>query len=61
MPRRLKIDRPVRVEVQLPESVASKVRLELWSDLESRVPTGAMSELATRLFEDWLKTRGVQI
>lgn len=62
MPRPYKLDRPVRLEFSIPESLASKIKLELFSEVEGRVPMGAMSELAIRLFTEWLATeRGVKI
>jgi hypothetical protein len=59
MPRRKKIDRPRALEVQLPDSIYTKVKAELYSDIEGKVPFGAMSALAEELLTDWLRTRGV--
>lgn len=59
MPRPRKIDRPVRVEVKLPESLHAKLQLELFSELEGCVPLGRMSELFTDLATEWLQKRGV--
>jgi hypothetical protein len=59
MPRPLKTDRPVRFEVYLPESLYAKVKLELFSEVEGRVPHGRTSELYTELTTRWLKERGV--
>ncbi len=60
MPRPKLIDRPVPIEIQVPESLASRVKLELFSDLENRVPHGEMSKLVCRLLTDWLRTeRGI--
>lgn len=62
MPRPAKIDRPRRVEAQVPESILARVDLELFSDLEGRVPHGKRSELITMLLKQWLVSeRGVQI
>jgi len=61
MPRIKKIDRPKRVEVQLPESVKLKVDMELYSELEGKVPFGKFSELVTELLGDWLRARGVAL
>lgn len=61
MGRRLKIDRPERVEVQLPGTIAFAMKAELYSDIEGRVPFGAVSELATQLITNWLRERGVTI
>lgn len=54
-----KIDRPTRIEIWLPESLALKLRLELFSPAEGRVPKGRMSELGVELFTKWLETRGI--
>jgi hypothetical protein len=59
MPRPPRIDRPVHKNVNIPESVATKVDLELYSAIEERVPHGAWSSLLTELLNDWLKKRGI--
>jgi hypothetical protein len=61
MPRTKLIDRPRKVEVQIPSSVWDKVQNELYSDVEGKIPFGATSRLATQLFIDWLKARKVAI
>ena len=61
MTLRLKLDRPRALEVQLPDSILTKVRAELYSEVDGRVPFGAMSKLAERLFTDWLRARGVEV
>lgn len=53
-----KLDRPTRIEIWLPESLATKLRLELHSEAEGRVPKGRMSKLGQELFTKWLKERG---
>ena len=58
MPRPKKTDRPRRFEVCLPESVYARLQLELFSELEGKVPFGAMSVLTTRLIDQWLNSRG---
>lgn len=60
MPRPKKTDRPIRVEAKVPESVISCVNLELFSEVEGKVPHGKISELVTQLLRDWLSSRGVQ-
>ena len=60
MPRPKKVDRTQRIEVQIPASILTKVKLELYSELEGRVPFGSMSELTTELMTDWLKARGIE-
>lgn len=61
MPRPRKLDRPHRLEIQLPESLWAKLNVELYSEVEGRVPHGALSELAVGLISDWLKSRGVAV
>lgn len=59
MPRPRLTDRPKQFNVQLPESLYGKVRVELYSELEGRVPHGALSELVQTLIRGWLTDRGV--
>lgn len=54
MPKPARVIRPVKKNLSLPEDVVAPVELLLWSELESRVPHGAFSELVTRLLRDWL-------
>lgn len=58
MPRPLKVDRPKRIEVQIPESIHRRLHDELYSELEGKVPHGAVTELFTALVTSWLKQRG---
>lgn len=44
MPRRPNIDRPVRLELKMRESIRSKVDLYLFSEVEQRVPKGKYQE-----------------
>lgn len=60
MPNPRKLDRPVETAFSIPTSVIAKVRLELHSEIEGRVPHGAMSKLVTELMVDWLKIRGIE-
>lgn len=60
--RKAQIDRPSRVEIWLPESLHLRLKLELFSELEGKVPHGRMSELGVELFTKWLKEeRGVAL
>lgn len=61
MTRSKKVDRPRPLEIQLPESIHSKVKAALWSEVEGKVPFGALSALGTQLFSDWLKSRGIPV
>jgi hypothetical protein len=59
MTRRKKIDRPKEVAIQVPESILTKVKAELYSEVEGKVPFGAFSGLVEELFTHWLRSRGV--
>lgn len=61
MPRPKKVDRPRAVELQLPDSLWMKVRAELYSEIEGKIPFGAVSALGVQLFTEWLKSRGVNV
>lgn len=62
MPRLKKIDKSIRLEVQIPTSIMSKVQLELYSDLEGKIPMGKMSELVSKLLTQWLRQdRGLSL
>lgn len=43
MPRKPNIDRPVPLEISLPESIHTRLMLHLFSELEGRVPKGSYS------------------
>lgn len=51
MPRPKRIDRPVEKHVCLPTSLVAKVELELYSELESKVPFGAWQKFLVGLVE----------
>lgn len=61
MARRLKIDRPTPLTIQMPASIHAKIMEQLYSDIEGRVPFGALSALGEVLFTDWLRERGVEV
>lgn len=61
MPQPRKVDRGTKLCVQVPASILGKVQLELHSEIEGRVPFGAMSKLTTELLSDWLRSRGVVV
>ena len=54
MPRPRKTDRPTRLVIYIPESIAAELNLLLFSEAEGKVPHGAMSEFFTRLAEQAL-------
>jgi hypothetical protein len=57
MPKPKLAIRPIEKKISIPEDIVAQVDLELWSDLEGKVPFGAWSELATELLRDWLGHR----
>lgn len=59
MARPKKIDRPERLVINIPASIHARVQLELYSQLEGRVPYGATSDLVSQLLTQWLDSRGV--
>lgn len=54
MPRPLKTDRPIKVTISLPESLYTRLMLHLMSDVEGRVPHGAVSGFFERLAREAL-------
>jgi hypothetical protein len=61
MGRHRKVDRPRDIELHIPESIYIKIREQLYSEIEGKVPYGAISNLGTQLFIEWLEGRGVSI
>ena len=52
MPRPRKTDRPVEKNLSLSSSLVARVELELFSELEGKVPFGAWQRYVTKLIED---------
>ena len=52
-----KILRPVSKHLSLPEDIVAKVELELYSELEQRVPHGAWAALIEQLLREWCRSR----
>ena len=61
MAQRKLIDRPVRVNINISDSIRSQVELELFSELEGRVPYGAWTRLLNEVLAKWLAERGVEL
>ena len=59
MPRPRNLEATHRIEARIPSSLYAKLQIELYSDLEGRVPFGATSELFTLLVANWLRSRGI--
>lgn len=52
---RKKLDPSVRKHIYIPESLANEIEVLLCDPLSGEVRYGAWSDLATRLFKDWLE------
>jgi hypothetical protein len=61
MTRRKLIDASTHVQIYIPESLKVKMDLELYSELEQKVPFGARGKLLGELISEWLKSRGVEV
>lgn len=59
MARPKKTDRPIEKNLSLPSSIVARVELELFSELEGRVPFGAWQKYIVSLIEaDLAKKEG---
>lgn len=61
MPRPLKVDRPHKKTVSLPESIVARVDLLLYSETEARVPQSAWQNYLTNLIRKDLIARGIKL
>lgn len=61
MARVKKLDRPVLFRAYIPQSLHDRLQIELYSELEGKIPHGAQTELITELVTGWLKSRGVML
>jgi hypothetical protein len=61
MPRPRHTDKPQEVKIYLPKSIHEKMMNQLYSDIEGRVPYGAVTTLHTELVVKWLESRGVEV
>ena len=57
MARPKKTDRPVEKNISLPQSIVVRVELELFSELEGRVPFGAWQRYIVGLIEADMQKR----
>lgn len=55
MARPPKLDRPVEKTLSIPASVHTRIELELFSELEGRVPHGKWSALVTELLREYVR------
>jgi hypothetical protein len=60
MPRPKLIDRPRRIETHIPTSLWNRAEKHLFSELEGRIPHGAVSDLFALLLEEWVTKQEIQ-
>lgn len=58
MARPRKAIRPVEKRISIDEDLVARVELELWSDLEGKVPFGSWSQYINRLIRQDLQHKG---
>ena len=59
MARPLKTVRTIYKNIGLPEDLVSRMELELYSDLEEKIPFGAMQAFFTQLLRDYFSKQEV--
>jgi hypothetical protein len=57
MARPKKLIRTVYKNIALPEDLAAKVELELYSEVEGKIPFGAQQEFFSRLLREYFDNR----
>jgi hypothetical protein len=57
MPRPKHVDRPIDKKISIPESVVAEIDLELFSEIEGKVPHGAWARLINELLVKHIKQR----
>lgn len=57
MPRTPRLMRPVRKNLAVPEDIAARVDLELFSELEGRVPHGAWSNFVAEVLREHFRRK----
>lgn len=58
MPRPPKAIKPIEKNISLPTDVVARIDLELFSDVQGRVPHGAWSRLVESLLREHIKKLG---
>lgn len=53
--------RPVEKSLSLPQDIADRIELMLWSDLEGKVPHGAFSKFIEQAVREWFVKRTVEV
>ena len=57
MPRPRNTIRPVEIRLSLPETVRAQMDVELFSELEGRVPYGARTQFVQQLVQDYFRRK----
>ncbi len=57
MARPKKVIRTVYTNIGLPEDLVARVKLELYSEVEGKIPFGAQQEFFTKLLRDYFGER----
>ena len=61
MPRRPNLDRPMRLEINLPETLHTRLTLELFSELEGKIPKGKWSTFFTERAQEYFAWRRLSL
>lgn len=61
MARPKKAVKPVEKSLSLPQDVADRIELMLWSDLEGKVPHGAFSKFLEQAVREWFSNREAKV
>lgn len=59
MPRMKQVIRPVEKHISLPENLVAMVEVELYSEIEGKVPFGAWKNYVEDLIRKDLKEKGI--
>lgn len=60
MARPKKVLRTVYTNIGLPEDLVAKVKLELYSEVEGKIPFGAQQEFFSNLLRNYFSAKGVK-
>jgi hypothetical protein len=58
MARPKKILRTIQKNIGIPEDLAARLELELYSEIEGKIPFGAQQEFFTKLLREYFEGRG---
>ena len=61
MPREYQVDRPTKITLKLPESVRDRLYLFLYSEVEERIPQGAIQEFFMAQIREYFDHRSIDL